>query len=367
MNEELCWKAVVERDAGQDGKFLYGVLTTGVYCRPSCASRRPLRENVRFYTTPAEAEAAGLRPCKRCHPRETRADGRLAERMQALCRYIENHAPEALTLEALSARVHTSPFHLQRQFKAVIGISPRQYIEACRLRALKTGLREGETVTRAIHNAGFGSPSRVYERVGTRLGMTPKQYRAGGTGIAISYASAQTPLGLVMIGASDRGLCFVQFGDSEQELLAMLRAEYPGGQIAPMREDMKPAFDAWMQALVDHLNGTRPRLDLPLDLRGTAFQMKVWSYLQKIPYGEVRSYTEVAVAIGQPNTARAVAHACAANRIALLVPCHRVIRGDGGLGGYKWGPARKRVLIDQERAIRTPARLNAKYSGMDCD
>lgn len=363
MNTELYWKAVTERDAGQDGRFLYGVLTTGVYCRPSCASRRPLRANVRFYPTPAEAEADGLRPCKRCHPREARADGKLVARMQALCRYIENHAQETLTLDALGERAHTSPFHLQRQFKAVIGVSPRQYIEACRLRALKTGLREGATVTRAIHDAGFGSTSRVYERVATRLGMTPKQYRAGGAGIAISYATAQTPLGLVMIGASDRGLCFVQFGDNEQELLAMLLAEYPGGQIAPMREGMKPAFDAWMQALGDHLSGTRPELDLPLDLRGTAFQMKVWSCLQTIPYGEVQSYAEVAAAIGQPHAARAVARACAANRIALLVPCHRVIRGDGGVGGYKWGLARKRTLIDRERA----ARMNAEYSGTDCD
>lgn len=356
MNEELCWKAVVERDAGQDGKFLYGVLTTGVYCRPSCAARRPRRENVCFYTTPAEAEAAGLRPCKRCHPQEPRADGRLVARMRALCRYIETHAQATLTLDALGERAHMSPFHLQRQFKAVIGVSPRQYIEACRLRALKRGLREGETVTRAIHDAGFGSTSRVYERVATRLGMTPKQYRAGGAGIAIAYAMAQTPLGLLMIGASDRGLCFVQFGESEQELLGMLHSEYPHGQIAPMREDMKPAFDAWMQALGEHLGGTRPRLDLPLDLRGTAFQMKVWNYLQKIPYGELRSYAAVAAAIGQPHAARAVARACAANRIALLIPCHRVIRGDGGLGGYKWGPARKRTLIDRERAVRTGAR-----------
>lgn len=355
MNEELCWKAVTERDAGQDGKFLYGVLTTGVYCRPSCASRRPRRENVRFYSSPAAAEADGLRPCKRCRPREARADGKLVARMQALCRYIEQHAQEALTLEALAGHAHTSPFHLQRQFKAVIGVSPRQYVEACRLRTLKTILRDGQRVTRAIHDAGFGSASRVYERVATRLGMTPRQYRAGGAGLAISYAAAPTTLGLLMIGASDRGLCFVQIGDSEQELLAKLHAEYPGGQIVPMRKAMKPAFDAWMQALGDHLRGTRPALDLPLDLRGTAFQMKVWRYLQTIPYGDVKTYAEVAQAIGQPNAARAVASACAANRVALLVPCHRVIRGDGALSGYRCGPERKRTLIERERAARSGA------------
>lgn len=356
MNEEQCWKAVTGRDASQDGRFLYGVLTTGVYCWPSCASRRPLRRNVRFYATAAEAEAVGLRPCKRCHPLETGADTRTVARMQALCRYIEAHAQQPLTLEALGAQAHLSPFHLQRQFKAVVGVSPRQYVEACRLRTLRQGLRDGESVTRAIVDAGFGSTSRVYEKVATRLGMTPRQYRAGGAGIAISYATAPTPLGLLMMGATDRGLCFVQFGDSEAALLARLAAEYPGAQRAPMAGAMQADFAAWMQALGEHLDGARRSLALPLDLRGTAFQMKVWAYLQQIPFGEVRSYTEVAEAIGSPRAVRAVASACAANRVALLVPCHRVIRGDGSLGGYKWGLERKRTLIEQERAVRAGTR-----------
>ncbi|HSW13602.1 MAG TPA: bifunctional DNA-binding transcriptional regulator/O6-methylguanine-DNA methyltransferase Ada [Solimonas sp.] len=356
MDEELCWKAVTERDADADGRFFYGVLSTGVYCCPSCASRQPLRRNVRFYASAAAAEADGLRACKRCQPLEAKGNARMAQRMQALCRWIEAHAQEPLTLEALAAHVHLSPFHLQRQFKAVVGVSPKQYLEACRLRTLREGLREGEPVTRAIHEAGFGSASRVYEKVATRLGMTPKQYRAGGAGVAISHASAQTPLGLLMMGATDRGLCFVQFGDSEAQLLEMLRAEYPGAALAPMGTAMQAQFAAWMQALGEHLSGAAQAPELPLDLRGTAFQMKVWAYLQRIPAGELRSYTEVAEAIGQPRAVRAVASACAANRVALLVPCHRVIRGDGSLGGYKWGLERKRTLIEQERAQRAGTR-----------
>jgi AraC family transcriptional regulator, regulatory protein of adaptative response / methylated-DNA-[protein]-cysteine methyltransferase len=356
MNDDQCWDAVRARDARADGRFYYGVLSTGVYCRPSCPARLPLRSNVRFYTTPAAAEAAGLRPCKRCRPLELRADARVAAQMQALCRYIEAHAQQPLTLEALSARAHLSPFHLQRQFKAAIGVTPRQYLEACRLRTLRAGLRDGRAVTRAIHDAGFGSASRVYERVATRLGMTPKQYRGGGAGVAISYASAPTPLGLLMIGATDRGVCFVQFGDSAKRLRAMLEAEYPAARITPMDDARRGELDAWMHALTAFLHGGAPLPELPLDLRGTAFQMKVWSYLQKIPSGELQSYGEVAQGIGSPTAVRAVASACAANRVALLVPCHRVIRGDGSLGGYKWGLERKRTLIDHERSTRAARR-----------
>jgi len=354
MDEEQCWNAVAARDITADGRFVYGVLTTGVYCRPSCPSRRPLRRNTRFYANADAAEAAGLRACKRCQPRA--ATPQSAARMQALCRYIEAHAQQSLTLEALAARAHLSPFHLQRQFKAAIGVSPRQYHEACRLRTLRQDLREGAAVTEAIHAAGFGSTSRLYEKLATRMGMTPKQYRAGGAGLAISHACAPTALGLLMMGATDRGLCFVQFGDSEAQLQAMLQAEYPAAQRAPMAGAMQQEFAAWMQALGAHLAGAPQAPALPLDLRGTAFQMKVWAYLQQIPPGELRSYTEVAEAIGRPRAVRAVASACAANRVALLVPCHRVIRGDGSLGGYKWGLERKRALIEQERAQRAATR-----------
>jgi AraC family transcriptional regulator of adaptative response/methylated-DNA-[protein]-cysteine methyltransferase len=349
MNEELRWKAVVARDGAQDGRFLYGVLTTGIYCRPSCPSRRPLRGNVRFYDKAADAERDGLRPCKRCRPLAVCADEAGAEKIHALCRYIREHVGESLTLERLGARTHWSPYHLQRRFKAVLGVTPKEFVEACRLDALKRGLRGGASVTGAIYAAGFGSASRVYERAATHLGMTPRQFSAGAAGIELSYAYSETPLGPLLMGASDRGLCFVEFGDGEAQLLARLRAEFPGAAIGKMspREDVP--FALWMRALSDYLAGDAVGLDLPLDLRGTAFQMKVWNYLRKIPRGEVRSYGEVARAIRRPRAARAVAAACAANRVALLVPCHRVIRGDGGLGGYRWGLERKRQLIDRER------------------
>jgi AraC family transcriptional regulator of adaptative response/methylated-DNA-[protein]-cysteine methyltransferase len=351
ISEDTLWQAVLERDASQDGRFYYGVLSTGVYCRPSCPSRRPLRRNARFYQTPAEAEAAGLRPCKRCRPLELSGDP-MARKIESLCRYIESHADADLRLEALAKRAHTSPFHLQRSFKAVLGVSPKQYVEAVRLRSLKAGLREGGSVTRAIYDAGFGSASRVYERAAGRLGMTPRQYRAGGKGVAISYAGAKTPLGLLLMGATDRGLCFVQFGDSEDELRRRLHTEFPGAMLWPMDPKAKQPFAKWMQALSAHLAGDAQKLKVPADLRGTAFQMKVWTYLQKIPYGEVRSYGEVAQAIREPKAVRAVANACAANNVALVVPCHRVIRGDGSLGGYRWGVERKRTLIEQERAVK---------------
>jgi AraC family transcriptional regulator of adaptative response/methylated-DNA-[protein]-cysteine methyltransferase len=356
MNDEQRWAAVRNRDARCDGKFLYGVLTTGVFCRPSCPSRTPLRRNVRFYDTADGAVRDGLRPCLRCRPLAAEGDDPDAARIHAVARHIEAHADENLTLGEGAERTRLSPFHFQRKFKALVGVTPKQYLDACRMNRLKGALRAGEPVTGAIYGAGFGSSSRVYERVDTRLGMTPSQYRRGGAGVAISYAVAETPLGLTMMAATDRGLCFVQFGGSEAELAAQLEREYPGAMIAPMHAAARAPFEQWMAALAAHLEGTRPRLDLPLDVRGTAFQMKVWRFLQRIPYGEVRSYAEVAEGIGAPKAVRAVASACAANRIAVAIPCHRVIRGDGGLGGYRWGLARKRALIDAERSGRARAR-----------
>lgn len=352
MNDKTRWAAVIARDKTHDGAFFYGVRSTGVYCRPSCPSRLPLRRNVRFYEAAAEAERDGLRPCKRCRPLAATADERTVTRIRSLCRYIQAHSQQPLTLEQLGAQVHLSPFHLQRSFKAVLGVTPKEFVAACRLDALKCGLRSKAPISGAIYDAGFGSASRVYERAASRLGMTPRQYRSGGAGVALSYALSETPLGLLLMGASDRGLCFVQFGDSEAALLQRLRAEFPGAELAPMSPRSATPFAQWMRALGAHLARGRTALDLPADLRGTAFQMKVWNYLLKIPYGELRSYSEVAQAIGHPKAVRAVASACAANRVALVIPCHRVIRGDGGLGGYRWGLERKRSLIDQERARR---------------
>jgi AraC family transcriptional regulator of adaptative response/methylated-DNA-[protein]-cysteine methyltransferase len=271
------------------------------------------------------------------------------DKVREICRYIEAHPGEKPDLAELAARVGLSRFHLQRSFKAVTGVTPKEYVETCRMRLLKSSLRAADDVTTAVYDAGFGSSSRVYERADTRLGMTPKQYRRGGEGVSITYAAADTPLGRLMVGATDRGLCFVQFGDSDDELAAALRREYPAAEIAPMGEPHPAAFDEWIAALGRHLAGRQPRLDLPLDIRATAFQMRVWTYLQSIPYGEVQSYGEVAAGIGHPKAVRAVAHACATNRVALAIPCHRVIRGTGELGGYRWGLDRKRALLDLER------------------
>jgi AraC family transcriptional regulator of adaptative response/methylated-DNA-[protein]-cysteine methyltransferase len=354
IDEATCWQAVQQKDASLDGQFVYGVLTTKVFCRPGCRSRTPLRRNVRFYPSPAEAAASGLRPCLRCKPLEPfggEADA-LRRQFQQVCAYLRRHLDDraALQLSALGRRFGLSPFHLQRSFKSVVGVTPRQYVEAIRMQTLKENLRGGESVTDAIYDAGFGAPSRVYDGLDASLGMTPRQYRAGGANVEISYAQADTPLGLVMIGATDRGLCFLEFGDSAGELLESLRQEYPAAHPAAMAQPYSAQFTAWMQQLAGFLVGERALSPMPVALYGTAFQLKVWRYLQTIPSGSVQSYAEVATAIGQPKAARAVASACAANRIAVVVPCHRVIRGDGTLGGYRWGLERKRVLLDAERS-----------------
>lgn len=351
LDEQHCWNAVQRRDAAFDGRFFFGVLTTGVYCRPSCASRRALRKNVRFYPTTAAAERDGLRACKRCKPDQPAAAS-TPRWVADLCDYIrrESDGGAPLTLEALAARVGLSPAHLQRTFRAAVGVSPRRYAELCRLERLKGELRGGDSVTGAIYAAGFGSSSRVYERSDSRLGMTPGEYRAGGRGVAITYAAADTSAGKLLLAATDRGLCFVQLGGTTNELLARLRREYPHAELRPMDEAYSPAFHAWMEALYRHVQEGTPHGDLPVDVRASAFQERVWSFLRSIPWGETRTYAEVAAGIGAPRATRAVARACATNPVAVAIPCHRVIRGDGGLAGYRWGTERKRRLLDRERA-----------------
>jgi AraC family transcriptional regulator, regulatory protein of adaptative response / methylated-DNA-[protein]-cysteine methyltransferase len=359
LDQEKCWKSVQRRDPSEDGKFFLGVMTTGVYCRPSCPSRHALRKNVRFYESPAEAERDGLRPCLRCRPLAALGADPNADRVRDICRYIEEHSEDTLKLADLAERAGLSPFHFQRSFKAIVGLTPKQYIEAERIKKLKGSLRTARDVSAAVYDAGYGSSSRVYERADTRLGMTPNQYRKGGAGIAITYVTVESPVSLMMIGATDRGLCFVQFGDTQRELLSQLEREYPAARLEPMKEPSHPDFQRWIGALVAHLSGVQPNLNLPLDIRATAFQMRVWNYLQSIPYGQVQSYNEVAAGIGQPGAARAVARACASNTVAVVIPCHRVIRGTGELGGYKWGLARKRTLIDHERSAVAKARTAA--------
>lgn len=349
--DDACWAAVERRDAAQDGAFLFGVLTTGVYCRPSCPARRPLRRNVRFYADAAAAERDGLRACRRCRPN----DPTPRARMLALCEVIRTRADsgEPLTLAVLARAAGLSRGHLQRTFRAAIGVSPREFVESCRLETLKRGLRAGESVTSAIYDAGFASSSRVYERADRRLGMTPREYRAGGRDLAISYATFATPVGRALLAATDRGVCFVELGEDDAELTRRLRREFPAAAIAPARRTADPQFRAWVAALRAHLADGSPLPALPLAVRASAFRLKVWRYLQTIPRGETRSYTEVARAIGRRSAVRAVAGACAANPVALVVPCHRVLRADGALGGYRWGVERKRRLLERERRAAT--------------
>ena len=278
-----------------------------------------------------------------------------AARIREVCRYIERHPDEQLTLARLASLAAMSRFHFARTFRSITGVTPKEYINGVRVRALKDGLRDSEGVDAAIYDAGYGSASRVYENAARRLGMTPGQYRRGGAGVEISYACVGTALGHLAIGATDRGVCFLQFGDSPDELQARLAREYPTASILQTATP-QPPFDAWVSAIDRYLKGEQPHLDLPLDIRATAFQLRVWKYLQNIPYGDLQSYAEVAEAIGRPGSARAVAQACGKNRVALAIPCHRIIRGDGGLGGYRWGLHRKRLLIDLERAHRSAAR-----------
>ncbi len=349
MNEPMQWQAVIARDARRDGGFVYGVVTTGVYCRPSCPARKPRRENVRFFAGPAEAEAAGLRACKRCRP-DAAARSAAAPWIAELCRYIEAHCDQPLTGAHLARRAGVSPARLRRAFRAAIGVTPRAYAEACRQRMLKRRLRDAPSTTAAIFDAGFGSTSRVYEPASQRMGMTPRQYRDGGAGTEISYAAFDTPLGLLMVAATDRGLCFVQFGETEATLAETLRAEYPRAALTRTPADRaRPPFSDWIAALSDYLQGAPATLDLPTDVRATAFQRQVWDYLCRIPQGELRSYSDVARALDRPKAVRAVGRAIAANRVGLVIPCHRVIRGDGTLGGYRWGVERKRALIARER------------------
>lgn len=269
--------------------------------------------------------------------------------MHDLARFIEARCDEPMTLAMLAKEAQLSPSHLQRCFKEVIGVTPKAYHESSRLRKFRHHLRQRNSVTEAIYESGFGSPSRVYERLDSRLGMTPAQYRAGGRSLQISHASSSTPLGEVLIGATDRGICFLQFGDKADDLLSALEREFPQASIHPMSAGSRQAFDRWMSALSVYLRGEAATLDLPLDIRGTAFQIKVWKYLQSIPRGVTLSYAELAKAIGSPGASRAVASACARNNVAIAIPCHRVIRGNGKLAGYRWGIERKQALLHLEQ------------------
>ena len=353
------WQAVLARDASRDGTFVFAVTSTGVYCRPSCPSRRPRRERVQFFPRPEEAERAGFRACLRCRPRD--ADSR-RKTIESVCRFLQQHADGTVTLHELGERFGMSPFHLQRIFKSAVGVSPREYLDAVRMKALKSQLRSGSSVTDAVYEAGFGSSSRVYERSGRQLGMTPATYQRGGKGVVIGYTIADSPIGRMLLAATEHppqngkngrsgspgGVCAVSFGDSDNVLLEGLRREFPAARL----HRSEPGLRRWVRALLEHLYGERQLPQLPLDVRATAFQRRVWEYLRSIPYGTTKSYSEVARALGRPTGVRAVARACARNPVAVAVPCHRVVRGTGERGGYRWGVERKRALLALERGAR---------------
>ncbi len=348
---ELRWQAVLGRDRAADGRFVYAVRSTGIYCRPSCPSKRPRREQVQFYELPALAEQAGFRACRRCRPAEAKSADPGIQLAQRVVRLIDQRPDADLSLSTLSAAVGKSPHYLHRTFKRVVGITPRQYAAARRTARLKRELKSNGTVSRAQYSAGYSSSSRLYERADQQLGMTPGTYQRGGAGVRIGYTLAQTSLGVLLVAGTERGLCAVRFGDSAPALSRDLGQEFPEAEL--VQDD--PKVRLWAEVLRAQVNGLKPSGLVPLDVQATAFQSRVWSQLRRIPYGKTRTYTQVAAAIGNSGATRAVAGACATNPVALAVPCHRVVREDGGLGGYRWGMERKQALLEKERKDRVPA------------
>ena len=343
--DEARWSAMLSKDARYDGQFVFAVSSTGIYCRPSCPSRRPRRENVSFFPLPEAAERAGFRACLRCRPRETRALDNHVEMAQRVCRVIEERDGEPVTLAKLSQEVGVSSFHLQRTFKSVMGITPSQFAEECRIRKFRKSVRNGGAITQAIYDAGYGSSSRLYEGAASQLGMTPATYGKGGKGAVINYAVVECHLGHLLVAATNKGVCSVKLGDTPEQLASDLAKEFPAATISANEKPLHPS----VRAVVNYLSHKTPHIDLPLDIQATAFQRQVWEQLRAIPYGETYSYTRVAKAIGQEKAVRAVARACATNPVALVIPCHRVIREDSTLGGYRWGLERKKQLLKAEK------------------
>lgn len=355
---DALWHAVQSRDRGADGEFVYAVRSTGVYCRPSCPSRKPRREQVVFFPLPEAAEQRGFRACRRCRPRTVRAQDPSTQAVARICREIESRilsnadagsGENRLTLAALSSTAGISPHQLERAFRRVMGITPRQYADAQRMRQLKSSLRKGDDVTTALYDAGYGSSSRLYERAPSHLGMTPATYRQGGAGMQIHYTIVASPLGRLLVGATSEGISALYLGEADAALESALRKEYPRAEIRRDTSGSKN-LGGWVDQILAHLRGKEPQLDLPTDVQATAFQRRVWEELRRIPYGATRTYTEVARSIGRPAAIRAVARACATNPVSVVVPCHRVVRQDGNLAGYRWGLERKRALLEHEMA-----------------
>lgn len=344
--DQQRWRAVLARDPNQDGRFVYGVSSTLVYCRPSCPSRRPAPDRVTFFPTPDAAEAAGYRPCLRCEPRSQLPA--LQRRIQLAREYLEEHGDETVTLDQLGRVVKMSPYHLQRTFKRAMGVTPKAYASARRLERMKRQLKEGKTVSRATYEAGFSSGSRAYEHARAGMGMTPGTYRNGGSGVRVRYTIVDTETGQLLVAATDRGLCAVMLGDDADQLRSALSQEYPAAVLEGEDQELR----GYAEQVVQQLAGSPGNIQLPLDVAGSAFQWQVWEALRRIPVGETRSYQAIARELGRPKAARAVARACASNRLALVIPCHRAVRKNGELGGYRWGRERKRRILEQETVQR---------------
>jgi AraC family transcriptional regulator, regulatory protein of adaptative response / methylated-DNA-[protein]-cysteine methyltransferase len=336
------WRATLARDSRADGSFVLAVRSTHIYCRPSCPARRPLRRNVTFFRTREEAENQGYRACLRCRPNEIAAPVALVQRAAS---HLAESSEEGIRLGTLARTLGTTQATLRRAFLQVTGLKPRELAEALRIKRFKAMLRAGKSIADALYETGYGSSSRVYERSNAQLGMTPATYQKGGKGMKIGYSIAKSPLGKVLVAATERGVSAVYLGDAENAMVAELREEYPRAEIAPATD----SFQRWVREIVQRIEGKQPRMELPLDLQATAFQRRVWQELQRIPRGRTRTYSQVARSLGQPKAVRAVARACATNPVSIVVPCHRVIREDGTLAGYRWGLSRKEQLLAQER------------------
>jgi AraC family transcriptional regulator, regulatory protein of adaptative response / methylated-DNA-[protein]-cysteine methyltransferase len=346
MDPNLFWQSVIDRDSSMDGLFVFAVHTTGIYCRPSCPSRRPQRRNVVFFDAPVNAERAGFRACRRCKPNENVVSHRsLAERARLI---IDENSDdfEKLSLSTLADQLKVSQFQLHRAFKKTFGLTPRQYSESRRLARFKQNVRQGNTVTNALYEAGYGSSSRLYEKSSVKLGMTPASYQRGGKGATIHYSIAPCEVGLLLTAATERGLCAVRFGDSKQKLVAELTKEFPEAEL------IKEENSKWTKLVSDAIHGEKRKEQLPLDIQATAFEWRVWNYLRTLSAGVTNTYGEVAKAIGQPTASRAVARACAANPVAVVIPCHRVVPATGGVGGYRWGSKRKQQILELEAGKR---------------
>lgn len=348
--EDEKWRAVLARNGNFDGTFVFAVRSTGIYCKPSCAARRPNRAQVVFFSGPDVAELSGFRPCRRCRPRDLGPSPR-AVLIARVCKHIEANLDTKLSLSILSAQAGISPYHFQRIFKQVVGISPRQYVEARRLSKMKRSLRNGQTVEKALYGAGFSSRSRLYEKVPNQFGVNPGTLRRGGVGLSIEYTIVDCPLGRLLVGATARGICAVCMGDSDVAVEAALIEDYPSADICRNDKRMR----RWVSTLTNYLGGQEFDLNLPVDVRATAFQWRVWSEIKSVRYGNTTTYSKIANALGEPNAARAVARACATNPVSLVIPCHRVVGEDGGLHGYRWGKKRKQALLLLEQTAQREA------------